>query len=132
MTAKYDTDQTILLVDDEPFILTATANLLRGAGHEVVVCDQWTGVASTVREQKPSLVLMDYNMPMIKGSELCKILKRNVTDHEMKVVIFSSEPETDLVRIVAECGADGYIKKNVAGHVLLQRVEGALNPSTVV
>lgn len=123
--------RTILLVDDEPFILTATANLLRGAGHEVHVCEQWTGVAAKVREEQPDLVLMDYNMPIIKGDDLCKILKRNSGERSMKIVIFSSEPESDLVRIVSECGADGYIKKNAAGHVLLQRIEGALESLAV-
>lgn len=113
----------ILLVDDEPFILSATAQLLRAAGHQVHTCEQWAGVATTVRNEEPDLVLLDYNMPSLKGDDLCKILKRNVINPDMKIIIFSSEPEADLVRITADCGADGYIKKNVAGHTLLQRIE---------
>lgn len=112
----------ILLVDDEPFILNATANLLRGAGHTVETCERWAGVAAIVRNERPDLILMDYNMPLIKGDDLCQILKRNVPDSDMKIVIFSSEPENDLIRIVRGCGADGYIRKNVAGHVLLRTV----------
>ncbi len=113
----------ILLVDDETFILTATAQLLRSSGYAVNTCDQWTGVASTVRVEEPNLVLMDYNMPGLKGDDLCQILKRNKFKHDMKIVIFSSEPEGDLKRIVSECGADGYIPKSTPGHLLLRRIE---------
>lgn len=121
----------ILLVDDEPFIMTATAQLLRTAGHDVHTCEQWAGVASTVRVEVPDLVLLDYNMPTIKGDDLCTILKRNVINEDMKIVIFSSEPESDLINIVRRCGADGYIKKNTAGHILLGEIQKYLPQASV-
>lgn len=120
------TSYNILLVDDEPFILSATAQLLRSAGHTVHTCEQWTGVANTVKEQNPDIILMDYNMPSIKGDDLCQILKRNQVNPDMRIVIFSSEPEMDLINITRRCGADGYIRKNVAGHVLLRNIEDKL------
>lgn len=120
---------TILLVDDEPFILDATARLLRSAGFNVHTCEQWTGVAATIHREDPDLILMDYNMPSIKGDDLCRILKRNMSGNGSPIIIFSSEPEADLLDIVRRSGADGYIRKNVAGHVLLQRVRDALEGS---
>lgn len=119
-------NRTILLVDDEPFILNATAQLLRSAGHDVHTCHEWAGVAATVRKETPDLILMDYNMPAIKGDDLCSILKRNMDSERTKIIIFSSEAESDLVRIVRECGADGYIKKNAPGPILLKQIEGAM------
>lgn len=127
MTRTVNRIHKILLVDDEPFILNVTANLLRGAGHSVETCERWAGVAAIVRTEQPDLILLDYNMPLIKGDDLCQILKRNVQDAELKIVIFSSEPESDLIRIVADCGADGYIRKNVAGHVLLRAIDEYLD-----
>lgn len=121
-----DSKKTILLVDDEPFILSATAKLLRGAGYDVHTCEQWAGVAATVRAEEPDLVLLDYNMPTLRGDDLCTILKRNAISPGMRIVIFSSEPESDLVEIVARCGADGYIRKNVPGHLLLERIESVV------
>lgn len=116
----------ILLVDDEPFILTAVAQLLRGAGHSVLVCEQWAGVASLVRHQEPDLILLDYNMPVLKGGELCAILKRSAVNPRMRIVLFSSEPEEFLQGVVEACGADGYIRKGVAGPVLLAEIRNAL------
>lgn len=110
---------TIVVVDDEPFILTATAQFLRSSGYEVHTCDQWMGVAMVIRQANPDLVLMDYNMPGLKGDEMCRILKRNAAA-DIRIVIFSSEPEPDLVAIVSRCGADGYISKQEPGHRLLR------------
>jgi DNA-binding response OmpR family regulator len=128
MTSK---SYKILLVDDEPFILSCTAQLLRGAGYDVHTCEQWAGVAAVVRAEEPDLILMDYNMPSLKGDDLCMILKRNVMQDNLRIIIFSSEPESDLVQITRRCGADGYIKKNLPGHLLLARVEEALTQVSV-
>lgn len=120
----------VLLIDDEPFILNATADLLRSSGYIVATCEQWAGIARTVRLESPDVILLDYNMPSIKGDEVCAALKRNDVNPGMKIFIFSSEPEEDLVGIVERSGADGYIRKGTAGHQLLRRVREILEPST--
>lgn len=116
----------VLIVDDEPFILAATARLLEAQGHQVATCDEWTKVAGAVRSLEPDVVLMDYNMPSIKGDELCAILKRNNGGSAMRIIIFSSESESDLVGIVARCGADGFIKKDVGTQALMERLDMVL------
>ncbi len=121
----------ILLVDDEPFILSATAQFLRSSGYEVHTCDQWMGVASVVRTADPDLILMDYNMPGLKGDEMCRILKRNADKEGLRIVIFSSEPEADLISIVERSGADGYIRKNLPGHMLVQSLITHLDAAAV-
>lgn len=121
---------TILMVDDEPFILTATAQFLRSSGYQVHTCDQWTGVATVVRTARPDLILMDYNMPGLKGDEMCRILKRHANG-QIRILIFSSEPEADLVDIVGKCGADGYICKREPGHVLLRSLKSHIDAATV-
>jgi len=118
-----DQQARVLMVDDEPFILSATAQFLRSSGYSVETCDKWMGVAATVRETEPDLILMDYNMPGLKGDDLCRILKRNAMNPAMKIIIFSSEPESDLFNIVSDCGADGFIHKTVSGHVLLESLD---------
>jgi CheY-like chemotaxis protein len=114
----------VLLVDDEPFILTAVGGVLRNGGFDVLTCEMWAGVANMVRTERPDLVLLDYNMPSLKGDNICIILKRNIQDAAMKIVLFSSEADHDLARIADQCGADGYIRKNTPGPDLLRIVAG--------
>ena len=122
-------NHTIVLVDDEPLILSGVSRMLRSAGYEVHTCELWAGVARLVREVEPDLVLLDYNMPSLKGDDICQILKRNV-DQNMKIFLFSAEPESDLITITDRCGADGYIQKNTPAHELQRIVEDLLVPDS--
>lgn len=121
----------VLLVDDEPFILTAVGGVLRSGGFDVLTCEMWAGVANMVRTECPDIVLLDYNMPSLKGDNICVILKRNIHDAAMKVVLFSSEAEGELKRIAERCGADGYIKKNTPGPELLRILDEMLKGDAV-
>lgn len=118
--------RTILLVDDEPFILAAISAMLRGAGHKVYTCGQWAEVTASVGANNPDVLLLDYNMPTLKGDDLCSILKRNSVNPDMKILLFSSEPEELLRKISGSCGADGFVKKDVPRAVLLQKIEQVL------
>lgn len=122
---------SIVLIDDEPFMLSAMSTLLGSAGYQVRTCTEWAGVASTVREAEPHLVLLDYNMPAIKGDKICEILKRNMTHTDMRIFIFSSEPESDLVRIVSQCGADGYVRKSLPAAQLLVEIGNIMGHASV-
>jgi len=115
----------ILIIDDEPFMLDAAARVLRTAGHEVHTCEHWAEAAHVIRTTRPHIILLDYNMPALNGDNVCSILKRTAADVIPPVFIHSSEPEGELARIVARCGADGYIRKSSADE-LTRRVEAVL------
>jgi len=115
----------ILIIDDEPFWLESAARVLRAAGYEVHACDQWAHAAHLIMTTRPDIILLDYNMPALNGDNVCTILKRTMADLVPLVFIHSSEPEADLVQIVARCGADGYIRKSSAD-ALTQRVDDEL------
>jgi DNA-binding response OmpR family regulator len=125
MVTAEDT-RKILIVDDEQFILDAVASMLATAGFETHTCHLWAGVANTVRNHEPDLILLDYNMPGLRGDDICAILKRNATGSRMKIILFSAEDESDLIRITASCGADGYIRKNTPAKELLRLIGEAL------
>jgi len=113
----------VVVVDDEPFIARAVADVLEKGGFEVATCQEWAGVAKTIRAEEPDLVLLDYNMPVLKGDSICEILKRNVANENMKIVMFSSEPAAELARIASVCGADGCIAKNTPPATLVSQVQ---------
>lgn len=112
----------VLLVDDEPFIANAVTRVLDGGGFDVVACSEWTEVARAVRVEKPNVVLLDYNMPGLKGDSICAILKRNAAHPGMHIVLFSSEPPAELEAIAVACGADGFIPKSAHGEELVNHV----------
>ena len=110
------------MVDDEPFMAHAVATVLELDGFEVTLCQEWTGVAGLVRTENPDLILLDYDMPVVKGDSICEILKRHGAGERMRIVLFSAEPPLELARIAHECGADGFIPKNTPPAELVSAV----------
>lgn len=118
--------ETILIVDDSPSALEYAAFALRGAGYRVETTSEiW--IAHLVRELRPRLVLMDVNLGSAKsGPAVVRGLNAMAIRKEMVVLFYSSQPEEELVRLVDECKADGYIRKGCSMEELEQRVTAAL------
>jgi CheY-like chemotaxis protein len=55
------------------------------------------------------LILLDYNLPTMNGSQVCHILKREEKTRNVPVVFMSAKDEDKLSRLTKEAGADGYI-----------------------
>jgi DNA-binding response OmpR family regulator len=122
----------ILIVDDDTVLLEMSARLLEQGGFEVATCSAKFNRLNLIFEQQPNLVLLDINMPFLPGDEILRLMREDVRLRNIPVVIFSSNDEGELRRLVAETGAHGYIpKSDVGAHFaakvgrLLQRIEAA-------
>jgi CheY-like chemotaxis protein len=71
----------ILLVDDLPYVREALAQLLRGAGHEVVAVGSGPEALDELERHGADLVLTDLYMPEMTGWDLARAVRaRNVTN----------------------------------------------------
>lgn len=112
----------VLMVDDEPFMMRAVQRVLMSAGFQVHTCDNWAEISRMVRTHQPRVILLDYNMPMLRGDDICAILRRNDVCPSSKLVFFSSEDEQLLREAVSKSHADGYIQKQIPHDQLIDRV----------
>lgn len=119
--------KTILIVDDERFVLSAASRILEKAGFVAHTCELWGRVPSLIRNIRPNLVLLDYNMPSLKGDAICKIIKQSSIEFEMKVVFFSAEDEEILKKATYESGADGYIPKNLPHKIFIEKINSFID-----
>jgi DNA-binding response OmpR family regulator len=62
----------LLLVDDEPRILSALQRCLRREGYEILAADSADGALRTLRERRVDLLLTDHKMPGRSGLELIR------------------------------------------------------------
>ncbi len=67
---------SILLVDDEPEILTAWRLILEGEGYEVVCARNGAEAVARIASFVPDLIITDWMMPIMDGAELCNRLKK--------------------------------------------------------
>jgi len=113
----------ILVVDDDPDILSGTARLLGKAGYAVDRASSGEEALQAAYDHHPDLLLLDHDLPGIDGTEVCRRIKRDPALADSLVVIVSaSHAESDQQAEGLESGADGYIGRPIANRELLARV----------
>ena len=123
----------ILVVDDDPEILSAISGTLESQGYSVVRASSGSQALSILRSEPPALMLLDVVMPETDGFQILEILRNAMWSkwHCLPVVIIVPLQDGSCKRCYAierglELGAEDYIEKPVRPEVLLYRVGKAL------
>ena len=114
--------KTILVVDDEPGIVTVVRDYLEHGGFSVVTASDGPG-ALLAAAQAPDLVVLDLGLPGLDGLDVIRELRR--TSAVPIIVLTARGDESD--RIVGlELGADDYLAKPFSPRELVARVRAVL------
>jgi DNA-binding NarL/FixJ family response regulator len=125
----------IVLADDHPLFRDGLASLLGAWGHEIVgqAANGEEAIAIIDRE-RPDLVLMDVQMPVVSGLEATRSIGERHPDIAI-VMLTVSEDEGDLFEAI-RFGARGYLFKSLEAAQLRAMIEGvergeaAITPAT--
>lgn len=116
----------VLIVDDEPNIVTSLEFIMRKSGFETAVARDGDEALQQVEQFRPDLVLLDTMMPRRDGYEVCQTLRaQGWTD--LKVVMLTAKGrETEVAKGMA-VGADSYVKKPFSTRELVDHVKALLS-----
>ncbi len=117
---------TVLVVDDEPNIVTLLETWLETIGCKVVSADDGEKGVEKAREVLPDLILMDGMMPRMSGFEACRSLKSEPSTKDIPVIFLTVQNEVQDVVRGLELGAHGYMTKPFKPQELLARVRSTL------
>jgi two-component system KDP operon response regulator KdpE len=114
---------TILVVDDEPQIRRVLRTTLSAQGYVIVEARDGEEALVRLRSERPDLVLLDMNMPVMEGLETCRQMR---SDSNIPIIMLTvRNAEIDKVRAL-DAGADDYVVKPFGIQELLARVRAAL------
>ncbi len=114
--------ERILIVDDEADIRDILRFTLEGEGYEIYEASNGEEGLQQIQRVSPHLILLDFMMPRLTGTEVCQILKKDILLQHLPVIILTSKKEiTDKVEGI-EAGADDYIVKPFDPLELVARV----------
>ena len=85
---------TILIIDDEPDIVKVLSFWLEANGYEVIFSHLGREGASLAEEKKPAVILLDFILPDISGSEVLDLLKVNPKVLHIPVILMSASAES--------------------------------------
>lgn len=112
----------ILIVDDEPDLLTVLRFGLEAAGFEVLQASDGEQGLALARQALPDLMILDLMLPRMDGYKVCRALKFDERYRHIPVFILSARSgETDR-RLAVEVGADEVHTKPYDMKALIGRV----------
>jgi diguanylate cyclase (GGDEF)-like protein len=119
--------ESLLVVDDDPFIARLLEIELKAAGYDVRVASDGQQALDAAQERPPQLVLADVMMPNMDGFELTRRLRQDPRTATVSVIMLTARGlSADKLEGFA-IGADDYIVKPFDTPELLARIRGVLN-----
>src|SRR4030042_2215595 len=95
----------ILIIQDSPSVNAMLKFRLESAGFSVETAETGEEGIEKAKRCPYQLILLDYNLPGINGSEVCRILKEAEPIKKTPVIFISAKDEDKLSRLTKEAGA---------------------------
>jgi DNA-binding response OmpR family regulator len=123
----------VLIVEDEHDIAGLIKHTLeRGGDAEAEIVGSGDAALKAVSARPPDLIILDLNLPVLSGVEVCRILRgRSDARHVPIIMLTARTAEQDRV-VGLEMGADDYVTKPFSLRELTARVRAVLRRSTRV
>lgn len=118
--------RTVLIADDEPSMRLLVHATIESDDYTVLEAVNGTEAWKLIQEQRPSLVLLDVQMPGRSGLEVLALVKGDPALSLMRVILLTSKAQETDVEKGLIAGADFYLTKPFSPLDLLTRVEEAL------
>jgi putative nucleotidyltransferase with HDIG domain len=115
---------TILIVDDDPMLLTSTSRLLEREGHRVFVAENGTKGVELCRQESVHLILLDYFMPGLTGEEVVKEIRS--FDKDVRIILQTGQANRPARQLLRDLEIQGYHDKSEGPEKLLIWVDTAL------
>jgi len=110
----------ILVVDDDPDILTVVQILLRMNNFTVMAISKAEDISQAIKSFSPGLILLDVELPGADGRVICRELKTSNDTRHIPVILFSAH--YDQANGVHEYMANGLVTKPFEAAFLLETI----------
>jgi DNA-binding response OmpR family regulator len=118
--------KTILVVDDEPRLVSLVEAYLTQSGYRVMTASNGREALSVAEHQEPDLIILDIMMPEMDGYEFMRLYR---TDHDTPIILLTARVDSDEKVAGLEAGADDYLTKPFRPRELMARVKTVLRRS---
>ncbi len=125
-TIPSDAACRVLVIDDDVAFAELTRRRLERLGYATYVHTTGTGVMELLLRNAFDVVMLDINMPGLKGPEVAEMI-RAVRGTLVKVIFHSSTDSAELRRLSQKHHADGYLSKSASAKELDLRLAEVTN-----
>ena len=122
--------RTILVVDDEPGIVTIARDYLDRAGFRVITAGNGMDALRLARTERPSLLVLDLMLPGMDGLDVTRTLRGDPATRTLPIIMLTARVDESDKLVGLEIGADDYVTKPFSPKELAARVTALLRRVT--
>lgn len=111
----------VLLVDDVNLILELEKAFLKGLPVDILVARNGEQAVEMVNREKPDLIYMDLNMPVMDGPTCCRILKSDPATKNIPIIMVTTAGCAQDEMHCRTSGCDDFITKPINGKLFLAK-----------
>lgn len=115
--------KVILIVEDDPKNLKLIRDLLQVSGYSIREATDGRQGIKLARDERPDLILMDIQLPIVNGLEATKILKADATTADIPIVALTAYAMTGDEEKILNVGCEGYLTKPINIREFLKKVK---------
>lgn len=116
----------ILIVEDEPAILTSLEFILGHAGWTTQSVTDGEAAIKAVQSALPKMVVLDLMLPKINGFEVLKILRNSAATKNLPIMILTAKGQQQDKRTAQELGASSFVTKPYANTDVVAAVQSLI------
>ena len=120
---KNAAQKTILIIDDGEVERRFIEKTLQKRGFNTLVAFDGPSGLKLLQNSKADLILLDFNMPGMMGSEVCEKIKANDNTKDIPVIFLTGSASSKDLLDCYEVGAEYYLNKPISGAALCKQVE---------
>lgn len=121
-TAAKHNKKIVLVVDDSGAVLRNVKGWLEDK-YQVVLANSGTMAIKYLSTNRPDLVLLDYEMPILDGRQVLQMIRSEIEFADIPVIFLTSKGDRESVMQVMALKPDGYLLKTLPPEEIRQSVD---------
>ena len=114
----------ILIVDDEPDVVTVVKIRLESAGYQTITAKDGQEALDKTYRENPDLIILDIMLPKIDGYNVCKTLRSDEEYKAIPIIMLTGRTQAQDIKMGMDLGAVSYVQKPFKSDVLLGIIQG--------
>ncbi len=112
-----------LVVDDSKVVRKLEKRIMEDLGFTVSEAEDGQQALDMCRQKLPSLILLDWHMPVMSGIDFLKALRALPDGGKPQVIFCTTESEMNNIMIALEAGANEYVMKPFDADIIKLKLE---------
>ncbi len=122
-----DRDVQVLALDDDRLILKVISRVLKRKGFQVETLSDPLFLWSALSEGNPDILLLDLEMPMVNGFDICRVLRSDLNHRHLPILVLTAHQDFENYQRALEAGADDVLIKPLEPARLVSRIRSRLD-----